>query len=94
MVVARKVDRYLSGIGKHKLAATCERHGVKLEAAHRASSDARAAGEVFHVLMAKHPAAELESYTLGDLLHWMRCEQNDDWHRFHTWLSQQPPLQP
>lgn len=86
LVLARNVDRYVKGTNKNKLVPTCERHGVKLEAAHRAGDDAQAAGELFHVLIAKLTWAD--NMKLGELLHWTREEQNNEWHRFNTWLGE------
>lgn len=42
LVVVRHVDRFEKGKGRHKLTTTCERWGVKLEGAHRATNDAEA----------------------------------------------------
>jgi DNA polymerase III alpha subunit (gram-positive type) len=84
MVIARHVDRYVSGKNKHKLVPTCERHGVALPRAHRAEDDAKASGELFHVLIEKLPW--VAGMMLGELLHWMREEQNREWLRFNKWL--------
>lgn len=42
----READRYQPGRGRHKLAVTCERWGVKLEDGHKAEDDAIAAGRL------------------------------------------------
>lgn len=44
LVWIRKVDRYVRGAGRHRLAATCARRGIVLEQAHAAEDDAIAAG--------------------------------------------------
>src|SRR5512143_558040 len=46
LVLVRYVDRYASGTGRHKLATSCERHGIELVGAHGALADARAAGKL------------------------------------------------
>ena len=84
----RKVDKYARGKGRHRLGVACERHGIVLTEAHSASADARAAGELFYKLgrqtLPKH-------YTMGQLLIWQRREEAEEWGRFMTWLSNQPP---
>lgn len=92
LVLVRKVDRYAKGKGRHKLTAACERHGVTLEKAHSAEADAKATGELFYKLM---PKAHInhDRWTIGELLYWMRCEEAEEWRRFHSWLAQQPPQQ-
>jgi len=47
LMLVRKHDRYAKGAGRHKLGASCERHGISLTAAHSAGADARACGELF-----------------------------------------------
>lgn len=41
LVEIRKVDKYVKGKGRHKLANTCERHRIKIEKAHDALGDCR-----------------------------------------------------
>lgn len=57
--------RFLDGLwGKNKLAVACERHGVKLENAHRATDDAIAAGKLLY-----GPVKErLPPWTITELL--------------------------
>jgi DNA polymerase III subunit epsilon len=92
LVLVRKVDRWVKGKGRHKLTASCERHGIQLPTAHRAEYDAKAAGELFYALM---PKAHInhDRWTIGELLHWMRIEEANSWKDFHQWLAKQPPLQ-
>lgn len=90
LVVVRAIDRYARGKGRHKLEAACERHGVKLERAHSAGDDARAAGELFYKTVPKLHV-DRDELTLGELLAWQRKQAADDWYRYHLWLSQQPP---
>lgn len=86
--LVRKVDRFERGKGRHRLGAACARHGIELAEAHSAGADARAAGELFYKLgrqtFPKH-------YTMGQLLIWQRREEAEEWGRFMTWLSAQPP---
>lgn len=91
LVLARRVDRYETGAGKHKLQATCDRHGVALTSAHSAGADARAAAEVFFVLAEKAAKKSLVPWnaTLGVLLKWTRDMQNEDWFRFVNWIDAQ-----
>jgi DNA polymerase III subunit epsilon len=86
--LVRKVDRYASGKGRHKLAVTCERHGVELPQAHDAASDAEAAGRLFYKLGRK---TFPKIYTMGSVLGWQRRTEAEEWIRFYGWLSQQPP---
>lgn len=88
--IVRKVDRYAKGKGRHKLAATCERHGIALPEAHNAGADARACGELlFKIGRALFP----KNYTLGQALGWCRRAEAEEWFRFNEWLSRQPPLE-
>lgn len=87
LTLVRNVDRAVSGAGRHRLEAACGRHGVRLASAHRASDDARAAGELFHALM---PAAFRTTPAIGNLLGWMRAQEAKEWHRFHAWIANRP----
>lgn len=88
LTLVRKVDRFERGKGRHKLGVACARHGIELAEAHSAGADARAAGQLFYKLgrqtFPKH-------YTMGQLLIWQRREEAEEWGRFMTWLSAQPP---
>ncbi len=90
LVFVRKIDRYISGKGKQKLGAACERHGVSLVSAHSAGADARACGELMYVLGRKMVPKE---YTMGQLLGWQLRVDCAEWLRFHQWLANQPPLE-
>lgn len=86
--LVRKVDRYEKGPGRHKLEATCKRHGIELTGAHDAGADAKAAGQLFYKLgLATFP----DGYSLGSALGWQRRSEAEEWHRFNAWLSAQPP---
>lgn len=84
--LVRKIDRYAKGKGRHKLEASCKRHGVTLTGAHDAGHDARAAGELFYKLVPKLHS----KVSLGGLLKWQRIEEASEWYRFFEWLSEQP----
>jgi DNA polymerase III subunit epsilon len=85
--LVRKVDRYAKGAGRHKLEATCKRHGVPLEGAHDAIADATAAGLLLYKLgRATFP----QQYSLGQALGWQRRVEAEEWFRFNEWLSAQP----
>lgn len=88
----RIVDRFAKGPGRHKLAASCERHGVILDKAHDAASDARAAGELFYKIVPKGiDANQAQVWTVGEVLRWQRECDVEEWYRFTHWLSRQPP---
>ena len=84
--LVRKIDRFAKGKGRHKLEASCKRHGVTLTGAHDAGHDARAAGELFYKLVPKLHS----KISLGGLLKWQRIEEASEWYRFFEWLSEQP----
>lgn len=50
LVWIRKVDKFVRGAGRHRLAATCARRGIVLEQAHAAEDDAIAAGRLWLAL--------------------------------------------
>jgi DNA polymerase-3 subunit epsilon len=82
------VDKFAKGPGRHRLGASCARHGVKLDKAHSAEADARAAGELFHVLLPK--VFGVQPPSLGELLFWTRRQEARRWADFHDWLGRQP----
>lgn len=86
--LVRKVDKWAKGAGRHKLEATCARHGIPLTAAHDAEADALAAGQ----LLIKLAKSEFPpGYTLGQALDWQRRAEAASWFDFNSWLSRQPP---
>lgn len=90
--LVRVVDRFVRGQGRHKLEAACARHGVTLRAAHDAEADAIAAGELFYRLVPTVLSEDrLGGDSLGELLRWQRSVEAEEWFRFHSWLSRQPP---
>lgn len=86
--LVRKIDRFAKGAGRHKLEASCKRHGIELSGAHDAGADARAAGQLFYKLGAQEFP---RIYTLGAALGWQRRVEAEEWVRFMSWLSTQPP---
>jgi DNA polymerase-3 subunit epsilon len=90
LTLVRSVDRYARGPGRHKLGAACDRHDIRLDSAHRASDDARAAGELLFVLMDR-VFPEYDQPSIGELLGWMRRREATQWVDFHSWLAKQPP---
>ncbi len=90
LTLVRKVDRYVKGSGRHKLAAVCERHGVELPKAHDAVSDARSAGLLFYKLGRK---TFPKYYSLGQVLGWQRRTEAEEWIRFYNYVSSNPPRQ-
>jgi DNA polymerase III subunit epsilon len=88
LTLVRKVDRFAKGKGRHRLGVACARHGIELAEAHSAGADARAAGQLFYKLGRQ---TFPKYYTMGQLLIWQRREEAEEWGRFMTWLSAQPP---
>lgn len=88
LMLIRKQDRFAKGAGRHKLSATCERHGIALIAAHSAGADAQACGELLYkVGRETFP----KGYSLGQALGFCRRAEVEEWFRFSEWLSRQPP---
>lgn len=95
--VVRMVDRYAKGKGRHRLAATCERHGIELARAHSAVNDARASGELFYKLadtLTIPGKGSIANWTMGQLLCWQGIEEKREWYRFFEWKTKQPPMEP
>ena len=86
LTVIRVVDRFAKGTGRHKLPAVCKRYGIELDA-HNALSDARAAG----ILLYRLGPEVFEDRTLGEALKLQREIEAEEWFRFMSWLSKQPP---
>jgi DNA polymerase-3 subunit epsilon len=87
--MVRFVDRFAPGKGRHKLEAAAARHGVKLEKAHDAASDARAAGELFYLLGQRIFTGDV--WSLGKVLERQRINDIREWSRFCSWILSQPP---
>lgn len=85
LVLVRHFHRYVSGSGRHKLAATCARLDIILDNAHRADSDAVAAGLVLHRL--KSAIGNMSAARLIERCDARRVEQDA---AFQRWLDRQP----
>lgn len=91
--VIRAVDPYVRGKGRHKLEASCKRHGIPLDDAHKALPDAKASGQLLYTLYDKLEANGCVFETLGDFLEWTQIQKAKSWGNFFRWLSKQPPLE-
>jgi len=92
LVIVREVDRFARGQGRHKLEAACQRHGIAIGEAHKALTDATAAG---HLLFKLAPRIDYGD-TLGGLLEWTRSAAARQWYDFNDYVSrkQQQEQQP
>ena len=88
LVMVRHVDPFVKGKGRHKLAAACDRHGIELALAHRATADAEACGRLLH---AKRIRAALGDRTIGEVLRRQRFHAAEQERQFQEWLAKQPP---
>lgn len=89
LVAVRDVDRFVRGTGRHKLTAACERRGIALEGAHRATADAEAAGRLLYCADIRKALGE---HTISEVLRRqeaLRFAQDAD---FEAWRAKQPPL--
>lgn len=87
LVLARHVDRFAPGKGRHKLENVCKRHGIELLEAHSAKADARAAGEVLFKLGRETFPPD---YSLGRALCWLKRVEAVQWFRFEEYRSRLP----
>ncbi len=87
LVFVRSVDKYARGKGRHTLSAACERHKVKLESAHGAMADAKAAGELFYKIA---PSALASAADLRSVLKSQRELEIGQWEDFAAWKASQP----
>lgn len=82
IVSSPRVDKWVRGTGRLKLAACCERHGVPLVGAHRALGDATATGRLLWRL---HEKGLVKACQAARLLQWgavRREEQDADYARY------------
>lgn len=94
LTFVRHVDRYARGIGRHKLDVTCKRHNIELTRAHDAGSDARAAGALLFKLVWELEKSDFKPHpSLGEVIRYQRAIEGDEWWRFCSWLSKQPPME-
>jgi DNA polymerase III epsilon subunit-like protein len=92
LVVVRKLDEFTPGTGRHRLEVAAQRHGIPLDKAHEAESDARAAGQLFYHLVPKLPRIPPD-LSLGRLLRWQMMQAAREWFRFNDWIAAQLPLE-
>lgn len=85
LVLVRHFQRFVSGSGRHKLTNVCARMGIVLDNAHRADSDALAAGLVLHRLRDK--IGDVSAARLIERCDVRRAEQDKS---FQEWLARQP----
>lgn len=85
-----KIDKFVRGTGRHKLSATCQRHGVSLENAHSAMADAEACGRLWLALRRKVIACA-DGASVATLLRTQVALAEKQERDFQAWLSKQPP---
>lgn len=87
IIASPRVDKFVKGPGRLKLANVCKRHGIELTAAHRALGDARATAQLLCSLVDR---GLVKPVSLGRLLEHtdrMREQHNQD---FQAWRARQP----
>jgi len=87
LVVARDVDRFASGKGRHALEKVCARRGITIEGAHRALPDATATGQLLLEMLRRN---EIKPCPLGKLLSHMAMRRKHQEQDFQGWLARQP----
>lgn len=81
-VIIASVDKYVSGAGRLKLGAACERHGVEPNDAHSAIGDATATGNLLYKLYEKKLVKPVNADRLLKHTDAMRAEQKADGLRY------------
>lgn len=83
--LVRHYEPYVSGKGRHKLTAACERRGIRVEGAHRALADAMMCGFLLH-----HFQKSLGNPSAAQLI--ARCDvrRAEQDASFKAWLARQP----
>jgi DNA polymerase III subunit epsilon len=87
IVASPRVDKYVKGPGRLRLAVSCKRWGVELTQAHRAMGDALATGQLLWTL---HEKGAIKPCTLDKLLAGMafrRWEHDQDHARFRARMA-------
>lgn len=93
IVSSPRIDKYVSGTGRLKLSACCQRHGVPHMSQHRAQGDAMATGLLLWRLFEK---GKIKECSAEKLLKWgqvRRTQQDADWKRFKARLEGQKRAQ-
>lgn len=88
--IVRVVDKFVPGKGRHKLEATCARHGIVLTKAHDAGADAQACGELLFKI---GKTAIASGRTLGALLGKQLAAEAASWVDHWQWRANQPPIE-
>lgn len=87
LVYVRDRDKHVSGSGKNKLTAACQRWGVEMEHAHRAMCDASATAALLFAMMAK---GALPKMPLGKMLARTERRRVIQEQKFAEWLASRP----
>jgi DNA polymerase III epsilon subunit-like protein len=87
LIVIRHIDRYVAGKGRHKLTSVCERRGIQITDAHRATADAEAtAALLFH----QDIRGALGDSTICDVLRRQLARAEQQNRDFEAWKARQP----
>lgn len=86
LTIVRDADRFVGGKGRHTLATTCARWGVKIEGAHNALADCFATGGLLFRMLDRKA---VKPCRLGVLLEHMRKRQAAHEADFKAYLDQQ-----
>lgn len=87
------IDKFVRGQGRHKLAATCTRHGIELAKAHSAEADALACGQLWLALRPKVIACA-DARSVAGLLRVQTALAEQQERDFKAWLARQPKTKP
>lgn len=87
IVGSPRIDKYVKGKGRLKLANVCARHGIELVGAHRALGDARATASLLWSLYERGLVRPVSLRRLLDHTDQMRADHERE---FQEWLARQP----
>ena len=90
LVWIRKIDRFVRGAGRHKLAVTCARRGIALDKAHSAEADAIATGLLWVQLEREIRIVVHEPATHVAVLRVQSALAEDQERDFAEWRARQP----
>lgn len=88
LIVVRHLDKWEKGSGRHKLTAVCERWGIPLEDAHRATADAEATGRLLYHHDVRRMFGDV---TITELVRRQQVRAAEQEADFQAWLAKQPP---
>lgn len=84
LVIVRHIDKWIPGVGRHRLTTACARYGIELVEAHSAGADARACGELIYKLgRAFFP----KEYSMGQVLYWCARAEAKQQFELSTWRA-------